>query len=198
MIGTDSTHVRANASRASEELVEVVEEAGVYWERLDDYEEEGLEELERRTGKRCKKRTKQLKRDNRRSHKRVSRTDPESGHLKRPGKPEGPHYLAHQAVDSDYGIIVGQTVTAGDVNVSVPFLGLIEHFTKMLYQFRLPRRTPPTIFRWRTGCWVNWGSAFSYGRKRPPRGCPSSLRGMIFAMMRGAMYTAVPEERNCV
>ena len=36
--------------------------------------------------------------------------------MKRPGKPEGPHYLAHQAVDSDFGIIVGQTVTAGDVN----------------------------------------------------------------------------------
>ena len=127
VVGADSTHVRANASRASEELVEVAEEAGVYWERLDDYEEEGLEELERRTGKRRKKRTKQIKRDNRRTHKRVSRTDPESGHLKRPGKPEGPHYLAHQAVDSDYGIIVGQTVTAGDVNDSVPFLGLIEH-----------------------------------------------------------------------
>ncbi len=47
--------------------------------------------------------------------------------MKRPGKPEGPHYLSHQAVDSDYGIIVGQTVTAGDVNDSVPFLGLIEH-----------------------------------------------------------------------
>ena len=51
----------------------VVEEAGVYWERLDDYEEEGLEELERRTGKRRKKRTKQIKRDNRRSHKRRRR-----------------------------------------------------------------------------------------------------------------------------
>ena len=127
VVGTDSTHVRANASRASEELVEITEAPGVYWERLDDYEEEGLEELERRTGKRRKKRTKQLKRDNRRSHKRVSRTDPESGHLKRPGKPEGPHYLAHQAVDSDCGIIVGQTVTAGDANDSVPFLGLIEH-----------------------------------------------------------------------
>ena len=83
-------------------------------------------ELERRTGKRRKKRTKQLKRDNRRSHKRVSRTDPEAGHMKRPGKPEGPHYLAHQAVDGDYGIIVGQTVTAGDVNDSVPYLDLME------------------------------------------------------------------------
>lgn len=127
VVGADSTHVRANASRASEELVEITEAPGIYWERLDAYEEKELEELERRTGKRRKKRTKQIKRDNRRTHKRVSRTDPESGHLKRPGKPEGPHYLAHQAVDSDYGIIVGQTVTAGDVNDSVPFLGLIEH-----------------------------------------------------------------------
>ena len=127
VIGTDSTHVRANASRASEELVEVVEEAGVYWEKLDAYEEEGLEQSAAQTGKRRKKRTKQIKRDNRRTHKRISRTDPEAGHMKRPGKPEGPHYLSHQAVDSDYGIIVGQTVTAGDVNDSVPFLGLIEH-----------------------------------------------------------------------
>ena len=46
--------------------------------------------------------------------------------MKRPGKPEGPHYLAHQAVDGDYGIIVGQTVTAGDVNDSVPYLDLME------------------------------------------------------------------------
>ena len=96
------------------------------WERLDTYEEEGLERLAAQTGKRRKKRTKQIKRDNRRTHKRISRTDPEAGHLKRPGKPEGPHYLSHQAVDSDYGIIVGQTVTSGDVNDSVPYLDLIE------------------------------------------------------------------------
>ncbi|NBH80314.1 hypothetical protein D3Z52_19595 [Clostridiaceae bacterium] len=31
---------------------------GNYWERLDAYEEEGLEELKRRTGKRRAKRTK--------------------------------------------------------------------------------------------------------------------------------------------
>lgn len=124
---TDSTHVKANAAQASEELVEMREEAGVYWERLDAYEEEGLEELERRTGKRRKKRTKQIKRDNRRSKKRVSRTDPEAGHMKRPGKPEGPHYLSHQTLDGDYGIITGLTVTPGDVYDSVPYLDQLEH-----------------------------------------------------------------------
>ena len=80
LVGTDSTHVKANASRASEKLVELPESPGAYWERLDTYEEEGLEELERRTGKRRKKRVKQLKKDRRQTKKRVSRTDPEAGH----------------------------------------------------------------------------------------------------------------------
>ena len=124
---TDSTHVKANASRAAEELVEMPEEPGAYWERLDAYEEEGLEELERRTGKRRKKRTKQIKKDNRRSKKRVSCTDPEAGHMKRPGKPEGPHYLSHQTLDRDYGIITGLTVTPGDVHDSVPYLDHLEY-----------------------------------------------------------------------
>ena len=45
LAATDSTHVKANASRESEYLAEVPEEPGVYWERLDSFEEEGLEEL---------------------------------------------------------------------------------------------------------------------------------------------------------
>ena len=130
VVGTDSTHVKANASRASEELVEIAEAPGAYWEQLDGYEEEGLEELARQTGKRRKKRTKQIKRDNRRTHKRVSRTDPESGHLNRPGKPHGPHYLVHQVTDHQHGVILAAAVTSGDVNDSVPFLGLLEHVHK--------------------------------------------------------------------
>ena len=54
---TDSTHVKANASRTSEQEVDALEEAGNYWERLDAYEEEGLEELKRQTGQRRAKRT---------------------------------------------------------------------------------------------------------------------------------------------
>ena len=127
LVATDSTHVKANASRASEYLVEVQEEPGAYWERLDRYEEEGLAELERRTGKRRKKRTKQIKRDRRRSHKRVSRTDPEAGHMKRPGKSRGQYYLSHQTTDTDRGIITGVTVTPGDVYDSVPYLEQLEH-----------------------------------------------------------------------
>ncbi len=124
---TDSTHVKANASRASEYLVEAREEAGNYWERLDEYEEEGLEELERRTGKRRKKRTKQVKKDNRRGYKRVSRTDPEAGYMTRPGKPNGFYYLSHQTTDVDHGIITAVTVTSGDVHDSRPYLEQLEY-----------------------------------------------------------------------
>ncbi len=80
LMETDSTHVKANASCASECLVEVQEEPGAYWEWPDAYEEEGLAELGCRTGKRRKKRVKQTKRDKRRCHKQVSRTGPEVGH----------------------------------------------------------------------------------------------------------------------
>ena len=123
---TDSTHVKANASRASEEQVEMPEAPGTYWERLDIYEEEGLETLKIRTGKRRKKRTRQIKKDNRRTKKRVSWTDPGAGHMKRPGKPQGQYYLSHQTLDSDHGIIIGLTVTPGDVHDTAPYLEQLE------------------------------------------------------------------------
>lgn len=127
LVGTDSTHIKANASRATEELVEIQDEAGAYWDRLDTYEEEGLEELKRRTGKRRAKRTKQVKSDRRQTKKRVSRSDPEAGHMNRPGKPREPHYLSHQTVDTDHGIILDVRTTPGDAYDSVPYLDQIEH-----------------------------------------------------------------------
>ena len=133
LVATDSTHVKANASRTSEHLVDAMEKPGVYWERLDQFEEEGLEGLEKKvspgkTGrKRRQKRTKPVRGNYRYDKKWVSRTDPESGHLNRPGKPQGPHYLAHQTVDCDHGIILDTVVTSGEVNDAVPYLNQIEH-----------------------------------------------------------------------
>ena len=127
---TDSTHVRANAARASEYEVDVQAEAGNYWERLDAYEEEGLEELRQRTGKRRAKRTKQIKKDKRRPRKKMSRTDPEAGYMARPGKPNGFYYLSHQTTDPDRGIITAVTVTPGDVHDSQPYLEQIEYVHK--------------------------------------------------------------------
>lgn len=133
LVGIDSTHVKANASRSSEYLVDIAEEPGVYWERLDVCEEAGLAELERKTGKRRQKRTKQIKKNNRRTKKRVSRTDPESGYMKRPGKPLGMHYLSHQAVDTDHGIILDVAVTSGDSSDAAPFLAQVEHIERLLH-----------------------------------------------------------------
>ena len=127
LVATDSTHVRANASRASEVLVEMPEEPGAYYDRLDAYEEEALKQLPSKKRRRQGKRTRQLKRDNRRTKKRVSMTDPDAGHMKRPGKPEGPHYLSHQTLDTDHGIILDVTVTPGNVSDSAPYLSQIEH-----------------------------------------------------------------------
>lgn len=127
IVATDSTHVKARASRASEYLVEAVEEPGVYWERLDQYEEAALEELEKKTGKRRKSRTKQIKRNRRRPHKRKSRTDPEAGYLKRPSKPLGMHYLSHQTLDTDHGIILDVAVTSGDTSDTAPYLDQMEY-----------------------------------------------------------------------
>ena len=38
LVLTDSTHVKANASRTSEEQIEMPESPGAYWKRLDIYE----------------------------------------------------------------------------------------------------------------------------------------------------------------
>lgn len=132
MTATDSTHVRANASRKSEYLVDMSEEPGVYWERLDAYEEEGLEELARKTGKRRAKRTAKVKRDVRCDKKQVSHTDPEAGYLNRVGKPKGMHYLSHQTLDTDHGIILDVSVTPGDSSDIAQFLPQMERVKELL------------------------------------------------------------------
>lgn len=130
IVATDSTHMKANASVSSECLVEVQEEPEVYWERLNQYEEQGLEKLKQLKGKRRAERKEPVKKRTTRSHKRVSRTDPEAGHMKRPGKPEGPYYLVHETLDTDHGIILAVTATAGNVFDNVPYLDQIEDVHK--------------------------------------------------------------------
>lgn len=46
--------------------------------------------------------------------------------MKRPGKPEGQYYLSHQTLDTDHGVVLGMTVTPGDVHDSVPYLEHLE------------------------------------------------------------------------
>ena len=52
----------------------------------------------------------------------VPKTDPDSGLLNRPGKPTGPHYLAHTSIDTENGIIVDIHPSAGNINDCEPFI----------------------------------------------------------------------------
>ena len=42
--------------------------------------------------------------------------------------PRGQHYLAHQTVDTDHGIMLGATVTTGEVNDAASYL---DHFKQI-------------------------------------------------------------------
>jgi transposase len=119
LLVTDSTHLKANASKKSKTTVEVEREMTEFFERLDAYEAEERERLGLPAIKRKRpspKKTEQTQ----------SVTDTESGWLSRPDKPEGFHYLSHQTVDSENGIIIDVETTAGNTNDSVPYLEQIE------------------------------------------------------------------------
>lgn len=127
---TDSTHVKANASKTSKEKVEIEHSTEEYFKRLDAYEAEerkrlGMPEIVRKPPK--PKKTEQTK----------STTDPDAGWLCRPGKPEGFHYLAHQTVDAENGIIVDIHATAGNVSDNVPYLEQIERSIETLEEMNI-------------------------------------------------------------
>lgn len=45
-----------------------------------------------------------------------SKTDPDSGMLARPGKPNGFHYLAHVTIEPSHGIILDADATPADIS----------------------------------------------------------------------------------
>ena len=131
LIITDSTHVRANASRRSEVKVIVEKEVACYIERLDKYETMEREKLE------SEGRIKPTKHSaNKNTHEFVERTvsitDPEAGLLQRSGKPQGMHYLDHQSIDAKKGIIVDVAVTPGNVNDATPYLDRIDYLRESI------------------------------------------------------------------
>jgi len=132
LILTDSTHVRANASRRSEAKVVVEKETAHYMERLDKHEAAERDKLESE-GKIKPKRASRKKDDKPKFVERtVSATDPESGFLARPGKPKGMHYLDHQSIDAKNGIIVDVAVTPGNANDVTPYLDRIDHIRDII------------------------------------------------------------------
>ena len=103
---TDSTHVRANARNDLYETITVADEPSAYIKRLNEKAiEDGL--LATDYADHIKPKTKEVKQ---------STTDPESGYMHRPGKPNGFHYLSHQTCDSEHGLITDVFVTPGNAS----------------------------------------------------------------------------------
>lgn len=120
VILTDSTHVKANASRQSQIQIKAEKETYAYESLLDHYEllERQKLNLLPRNKKKLKPKTQVLK--------IASKTDTDAGFMKRNHKPLGMHYLSHQSVDAKHGIIVDVVATAGNKNDSAPYLNQIE------------------------------------------------------------------------
>ena len=114
---TDSTHVRANARNDLYETVTVADEPSAYIKRLNKRAvEEGL--LAEDYEDHIKPKTKEIKQ---------STTDPESGYMHRPGKPNGFYYLSHQTCDGENGLITDVFVTPGNVSDSTPHSERIQY-----------------------------------------------------------------------
>jgi transposase len=116
---TDSTHLKANANPNKYSKQKVSKSTRRYMKELNeavntDREAHGKEPLSPVELKPEEKET------------RVSRTDPDSGYMKRERKPEGFCYLDHRTVDGKYSIITDVHVTPGNVHDSVPYLDRLD------------------------------------------------------------------------
>lgn len=132
---TDSTHIKANASSGSAEKVLVTKTPGPYMAELEAEarrinEERRSHKGKGKSGPAPQPREKQLV-------VTVSKTDPDSGMMSRPGKPSGFHYLNHMTLDTAHGIILDAHVTPGNVNDHEPYP---ERLARVKERFELPIR----------------------------------------------------------
>jgi len=123
LILTDSTHIKANAANNKRETITITLEPSEYMRKLDKLCEQELLKLHADKPEKSEKLPKPLKsRDIEKST-----TDPDSGVLKRPGKPNGFHYLNHQSVDGKSGIITDVFVTPANINDCEPYVDRIKY-----------------------------------------------------------------------
>jgi len=128
LLVTDSSHIKANASKTSKIKVEIERQTDEFFEKLDAYEAEerkqlGMPEITRKPPK--PKKTEQTR----------SVTDPEAGWLCRPDKPTGFHYLSHQTIDAENGIIVDVNVTPGNAPDCNSFTEQLDRSAETLGEF---------------------------------------------------------------
>lgn len=112
---TDSTHIRANARNDLREVIEVPDTPSEYMQKLDrEAFEMGLIKEPVVYPEKTKSVTQSI-------------TDPDSGLLNRPGKPNAFCYLDHQTTDAENGIITDVFVTPANVNDCSPHTERLEH-----------------------------------------------------------------------
>jgi transposase len=116
---TDSTHLKANASKNRYDLAVVAKSRSDYWDALDaaidqDREAHAKPPLKPKPREPVAKETK------------VSRTDPQAGYMVRDGKPKGFFYLDHRTVDGRAGIITDTHATPANVHDSIVYLGRLD------------------------------------------------------------------------
>ncbi|MDR3715219.1 MAG: IS1182 family transposase [Puia sp.] len=125
VIVTDSTHIKASASRQRVEKIWVEKTPTEYMQTLEQEAQRLEAELQSRRDaagkKKCGKK-RQTKEGKVMNEVLMSKTDPDAGYMNRPGKPVGFHYLGHTSIDPKRGIITDIHVTAGNVNDHTPFV----------------------------------------------------------------------------
>ena len=123
---TDSTHLKANANKKKYNKGHVRKDAQKYTKELTSEVNKEREKLDKKTfddtdddeGTPTDNASEVKERE-------VSKTDPESGYLYRPGKPEGFYYLEHRTVDGKVNIILDSHVTPGNVHDTQPFIARV-------------------------------------------------------------------------
>ena len=118
---TDSTHLKANANKKKYHKGHVIEDAKKYPKELtrevnEEREKLGKKPFDDDDEDKPQKPSREV------AERKISKTDPESGYLYRPGKPEGFYYLEHRTVDGKANIILDSHVTPGNVHDSQPFI----------------------------------------------------------------------------
>jgi len=125
VIVTDSTHIKASASRQRAEKIWVEKTPTEYMQTLEQEAQRLEAELEKKRDAAGKKKCGKKRQTQERKVMHevlVSKTDPDAGYMNRPGKPVGFHYLGHTSVDTKHGIITDVHATAGNINDHAPFI----------------------------------------------------------------------------
>lgn len=129
VIVTDSTHIKASASRQRVEKIRVEKTPTEYMQMLEQEAQHLEVELQRRrevAGKKKCGKKRQIPERKVMHEVLSSKTDPDAGYMNRPGKPCGFHYLSHTSLDGKNGIITDVYATAGNVNDHIPFVSRVK------------------------------------------------------------------------